>query len=425
MLRILLAIHTPDPSEVAFYAEEKELAPRVLMTGKISSFPDGSLKKVQVRFEVKSLQFAEDQQEINVVGTILLNLPLYPQFLYGDTLRIRGKLTLPPEWEDFSYRRYLEKEGIYAYIPWAEAELIEKNTKITFFSTLFHLRAKAETLLRLHIPEPEASFAVGILFGGDKGFPTDIVEEFRITGLSHLLALSGFNITILILFVFWMFQFLPRKTNLFLTLSFVCAFVLLTGASASVVRAAVMGSLALFILHFGYYGTPLYVLLWSIVLIVSFNPFLLYSDISFQLSVAAVIGLILFTPLWQKVFVSIPTAFGFRDALQTTLAAQIMALPLVALYFGRISLVSPVANLLVAPLVPLAMFFSFFTFFPGFHFFSGFLAYGILHFALFITHVFSQIPFADTPLSTEGIGLGIWYGILGIAWYYFSQKKEK
>src|SRR6185295_16344443 len=108
--------------------------------------------------------------------------------------------------------------------------------------------------------------------------------------------------------------------------------------------------------------------------------------------------------------------------LQTTLAAQVMSFPLLALYFQRISLIAPLANLLVAPLIPLAMLFSALTLIPFIGTFFGFYAFGILKLALFLTHILAQIPFADVPFTIGNSWLLLWYAIF--AFLIFKMQKK-
>lgn len=426
MGHVLITLHAATPNKIDFYAgDDPDTARFAELEGIISSFPDIRSDQVKVYLEAERFRIGENELWQQTTGKVLVNLPLAPAVSYGDRIFVRGKLLIPPEWEDFSYQRYLEKEGTYAYIPRASFEVLDKKQGNPLFRMLFQARTAIEFTIRHRIPEPEASFAIGILLGGERGFSEQTIEEFRITGLSHLLALSGFNITILILFIFAVFRFLPKHINLILTLLSIAAFVLLTGASASVVRAAVMGLLSLFVLHFGSMGHPSYILLWSAFCIVLINPFLLFSDVSFQLSVAAVIGLIFFTPLWEKWFQKVPAALGLRDGLQTTMAAQITAVPLVAFYFQRVSLISPLANILVAPLIPVAMLCSFLTLLPGIGILFAFGAYQVLHLALFITTTLSKIPHADVGFQLGIMSLIFFYTLLATIVIFISKRNSE
>ncbi len=424
VLRLFFALHIPGEGESAKYALPSGSKELMTIAGIVSRYPDVREDKMKIFMKTSGLKRTEDPDFIRVSGEILVNVPKNPLLKYGDELEITGTLTVPPEWEDFSYKTYLEKEGVYAYIPWGKVRFVSAGNGSPLFRALYAVRTALDTRLRIQIPEPEASFAAGILLGGEKGFPPEIIEEFRKTGLSHLLALSGFNITILIVFLFWMFRIFPKKWNLTLTFLTVIAFVLLTGASSSIVRAAIMGILSLFILHSGNEGTPFYFLLWSMFFMVLMNPFLLARDVSFQLSVAAVSGLILFTPLWSRLFDGIPRAFGFREALEATLAAQAGALPLIAFYFGTVSIVSPLANLLVAPVIPVAMLLSSLSLLPGIGMIFAFGAYGLLRSTLFIVHSFSTLPFSDTVFSVDAVGLCILYGMICLFGLTFHRLRR-
>ncbi len=210
----------------------------------------------------------------------------------------------------------------------------------------------AERLSRA-LPEPYASYAAGIWLGDRSGIPLDLRDAFYKTGTSHIMALSGYNVTIIIdslgkvLGGFW----LPALG--------IILFVLATGAAPSLVRASVMGILVLLAQRYSHDYSAGHALLAAIALMLFFDPALLWGDVGFQLSVAATAGLIWFAPKWHSKLKKIPKVFGFRDAAISTVAAQFATLPLVFWYFGGASWVSLPANVLVQIAMPYSMFFSF------------------------------------------------------------------
>lgn len=203
------------------------------------------------------------------------------------------------------------------------------------------------------LPEPYASYAAGIWLGDRSGIPLDLRDAFYKTGTSHIMALSGYNVTIIIdslgkvLGGFW----LPTLGIIF--------FVLATGAAPSLVRASLMGVLVLLTRTYSHDYSAGHALLAAIALMLFFDPALLWGDVGFQLSVAATAGLIWFAPKWHSKLKKIPKAFGFRDAAISTVAAQLATLPLIFWYFGGVSWVSLPANILVQVAMPYSMFFSF------------------------------------------------------------------
>ena len=240
------------------------------------------------------------------------------------------------------------------------------------------------------LPEPHASYLAGVVIGARSTIPYDLKEAFRKTGTSHLIALSGYNVSVIIEYI----GFVTR--SLWFSLGGILFFVLATGASSSVVRAAIMGSLVFFARHYGYEYGARNALSAAIVVMVFFSPPILLLDIGFQLSVGATAGLIAFSEYFQKKLTLVPEKFRIRESLATTLAAQLATLPIIFYYFGGVSLWSPVVNTLILGTIPLTMFLGFLVGVAGY--ISSYLsviiawpAYLILGYQLFIIRFFASI----------------------------------
>jgi len=423
-LRLLLGIETLEAPHIAALFTGEKTEQYTVVEGVIERFPEEQTDKT--RIFVRTEKILEGEQEAPTFGTVLVNLPAGVFLEYGDRVRISGVLKKPFISEVFNYQRYLEKEGVYAYFARAKATVIPRDdfsTREQFWKMIFTFRKNFEDRLHAQLPSPEGSYAIGIILGAEYGIPDSIIQEFNITGLRHLLALSGFNITILIIAVFWCLRIFPKKIAVCSAITLIFLFVILTGASASVVRAAVMGILAMVILHSGR-RIPFYLLLaMSLSGMVFWNPFLLVSDASLQLSVLSLIGLYSLSPLleqWasEKIF---PNIFGIREALLATVSAQIMTMPMVLALFERFSLIAPLSNLFVAPLTSIAMLFSALVTLP----FLGTLfvpfAWVILSFSLFLAHIFSLIPGAQANWSLPLP----FAGIITILLFFFAEYGRK
>lgn len=333
---------------------------------------------------------------------------------YGEKVLVHGTIQRPGEWEKFSYDRFLEKEGVFGLIPKASVAKIEQGHEvyfpknswdIEFWREVFEVRKWFESQIRAKIVYPHSEYALGILLGAEAGIPQDIIQDFDDTGLRHLLALSGFNITILILFLFWIFFWVPKWLRIGITTIMIFVFVGLTGGSSSVVRAAVMGVLGLLALHSGHKTHPFRLLIIALSLITLWNPFLLYTDASLQFSVLAVLGLLFIVPLFERFlpfFQRLPEIFS--QVLYATLSAQVATLPLMIVLFEKVSLISPVANLLVSPLTTVSMAVSFFVVLPFIGWFAVPLAYGLLGLALVIADTLASLSY----IVVETKGLPLW-----------------
>lgn len=248
-------------------------------------------------------------------------------------------------------------------------------------------------------PEPAASFAAGILLGARRSIPYAVLEDFRRAGLTHILAISGYNIIILIVFVTAVFSFLPRKISTWISLAVILLFTLLVGASASVVRAAIMGSLSLFARLVGRKSSGMRALVITAGIMILFDPSILFSDIGFQLSFAATAGILLFSKRFEFFLKKIPENFVIRTSLATTLAAQVFTTPLIFWHFGGISFIAPFANVIVLPFVPLLMLGSFLALIGG-----KILAaptWILFTIVLKLIHFFASLPFAFIDFGTS------------------------
>ncbi len=322
-----------------------------------------------------------------ISGRILVNAPRYPVYKYGDKLFIRGKIERPEKIEGFDYDNYLMRYEIYGIVYRASVSLRKEGgglLKLIYFG-----KQKFEKRLFEVFPEPTGSFLAGLLLGSRRGIPVDLMEQFNATGLTHIIAISGYNITLIIVLVGALFKTLSRRVRVVFSAIFVIGFVFLVGASAAVVRAGIMGLISLMALYFGRNYFVWIALIASAFFMNFWNPKILVYDVGFQLSFLATVGIIVFVPVFEKWFSRFGGGFGVKEALIMTLAAQVFTLPVIVLNFGRFAWISPLSNILVLPLIPWAMLFGFFGVLFGKS--LGVFAYLILKLIVFIVGVLSQI----------------------------------
>ncbi len=359
----------------------------------------------------------------NVLATVRLS----DKYFYGDWVTLSGKIQEAKNFDDFDYKSYLERYNIYAVLSYPKV-LILKNHRGNFFKEQL-LRVKHAFTNRIStlVPEPQASLLFGILIGAKKTLPQSVVDDFIITGTSHVIAVSGFNITIIISSLAFLAYVLGRRVHFWISILFIFSFVVITGASASVVRAAVMGVLCLYALRIGRQYAMLGALFFSAFVMLVINPKILNADIGFQLSFAATLGIILTVPL-VKVADKESSWFGVRDTLITTLAAIFATLPLLMVYFGIVSLVSPIVNILILPfLVPYTMLIGFLIVLPFVGSGFAFVANALLQCMLFIVHVFAHLPHASVQIRIPAWGACMLYILLAAVYLLLRSiagKKE-
>ncbi|MBI2453323.1 ComEC/Rec2 family competence protein [Candidatus Peregrinibacteria bacterium] len=368
----------------------------VKILGIIYSEPERDSFAQRFVFKVSSIAFFLDNKRFtvpqSVEGKVSVSLPRYPEYEYGDQLHLIGILETPL----FSLERFYVFSSFYHPTVFFVAH--DKGSVI--FAYLYKVKRFLEARIQNFLPEPHSSFAAGLLLGSRQGIPKSIMDDFQTVGLTHILALSGYNITLVIVFISSIFQFLHRRFQIIVALFAVILFTLLTGASSSCVRAAIMGVITLLGSVFGRKSDAAYALLLSAFLMTFIHPYTFLKDAGFHLSFAATLGLIFFTPQFESFFYRISLPMVLRKPLSATFAAYTSTLPIIIFTFHKISFIAPLANILVSPLIPFAMFFvalslglSFFFFPLAFVF--GSLSWFFLEIILKMVLFLSNVPFAS------------------------------
>lgn len=313
----------------------------------------------------------------NVSGMVLVKLPLYPQYNFGDTLEIKCRLEAPQNSynSDFNFKKHLAKEGVWSIC--ASPKIISAAAPVTggikLARQIYNLKIFFQNQINRLWPEPRSSLMAGLLYGGKTGLPPDLIENFNRVGLSHIVAISGFNISIIATYLLFILIYagLYRQRAFWLVVGGIIFFVIFTGASASVVRAGIMGIVVLIARQVGRLTRPGNVLVFTAAVMAAINPYVLVWDAGFQLSFAAAMGLIYLSPVLEKRLV---TRYNFlahllQAILIPTLSAIIATLPLTLWQFGRFSAVAPLTNLLVLWTIPALMLFGAAALFSSFIFY--------------------------------------------------------
>lgn len=305
----------------------------------------------------------ENGQLKKTKGRVLTKVDLYPRYQYGDLLKVECQLQSPEPVEDFEYDKYLERYGIYSLCYQPKIKNLASGQGDLVKAGLLRFKSYFSQRLAEVLKEPYASFMGGLLLGAKKGMPSDLLETFKRVGITHIVAISGYNITILAV-VFSNLALalgLGRKKSFWLVLVAVAFFVFITGAPASIIRAAVMGMLVMLAQKLGRISKARNAIILSAVLMLLVNPKVLVFDAGFQLSFVSTLGLIYLSRPLSKLLKFLPQALSLRESASSTLAATIMTLPLIIYLFGWLSVVAVLVNLLVLPFIPLAMLVGFIT----------------------------------------------------------------
>jgi competence protein ComEC len=348
------------PEHIAYYNEG---GGEWAVTGVLARLPDERDGYANLWVSAESIRSLEGGGPQPVHGNLLARVAPGGAWEYGDRLTLRGALATPPENETFSYRAYLAQRGVFAYMPFARAELAARGQGNPLLARLYAVKARSLLLTARFWPQPESSLLAGILLGVEGAIPRAVQEAFNRTGTSHVIAISGFNITLVAGLLVGAFSrwWGPRRGALAAALG-IAAFTVLVGAEASVVRAALMGGLTLLARQTGRRQDGLNSLALVAAAMAAANPLLLW-DVGFQLSFAATLGLVLHAEPMQAAFTAwlarrLPperargVARPVADYLLLTLAAQFTALPVILYHFQRLSLVSIPANVAILPAQP-------------------------------------------------------------------------
>ncbi|MEK9154961.1 MAG: ComEC/Rec2 family competence protein [Patescibacteria group bacterium] len=370
---------------------------KIIFKGTIADYPErGSQQKLIVKL----------QKPFN--GKILAQLKAYPAYNYGDLIEIEGIIKLP---EPEDYKNYLKKDGISGIIKFPKINLISENHGSFAKNYLFKLKEEVVLNFQKTLPLEKAAFLSGITLGERAEFSPEFKENMAKSGTTHLVALSGYNITIVTIAIGAFFgYFLNKKITFWLTIITIIAFVIMTGAEASVVRAAIMGAIILLAKQIGRVHSVRNAIAVAAFIMILINPRVLSFDLGFQLSFLALIGIIYFSPIIEEFFKLREESgiLGWRENFLATISAQAMALPLLLVNFESFSLTSVLANVLILGLIPITMFLGFLMAVFGFlsiHLATiiGWIANLFISYELLIIDIFSKFSISVKSIGISGL----------------------
>ena len=408
-----------DAFHIAFYNDRDY---DLLITGTVVEPPDYRDDYTNLRLKVSKVDTGDG--DLSASGLLLVRASNNQIFHYGDILRLRGKVKTPPENEDFSYRDYLAAQQIHSYMSSAEVTVLPGRGGNPFSRALYALKDRSlENIYRM-FPDPESSLLAGILLGVDTGLTQELQQAFKNTGTAHIIAISGFNMSIIAgLFVVFFSRFLGPRRGAVLAILGIILYTILVGGGAAVVRAAIMGSLALFARQVGRRQFALNTLLAVALLMCLWNPLYIW-DVGFQLSFFATLGLILYAEPFSQFANRLITKYFpsstaerfaelFSEFVLLTLAAQVTTIPIMAYHFQRISLVSFIANPFILPAQPAVMILGGLAVLLSLIWFpigqlAAWVAWPFVVYTIRLVEIFDRVPHGTLFLGE----LSIWFVIL-------------
>jgi competence protein ComEC len=375
----------------------------------------------------------EKEKKASLGEKILISADAFPGFEYGDKIKVNCVLQDPKNKEDskFDYRMYLAKDGIYRICNKPQIALVAKNKGNKAYAAILAAKNAFEEKLSAVFPDPEGAYLKGLLLGGNKRMTENLTEAFSKTGTSHTVAVSGYNVTIVAAFLMWLGIFfgLWRQQVFSFALVGIVLFVLATGAPSSAVRAGIMGSLVIWAMKEGRLANSQNAILCAGALMLAVNPLLLRYDAGFQLSFLATLGIVWLYPLFEKIFFEGKQNI-LKETILMTLAAQFFVLPVILGNFENLSIISPLANLLILPAIPYIMLGGFVAGVAGFLFIPlgkiiGFAPYILLRSELFAVERMAALPWASIEIKNFGWQYVLAYYILLAGLLFFLKKKSR
>ncbi len=435
--RYVTAVPALNNSHIAYYND----ADKLTLAGLVVDEPDVRDRFVNLRVRVDSLTLPDGTPQ-PVTGDILVRTFRFPIIAYGTRLELQGRLETPPEWEDFSYKDYLARQNIYSLLNTPHVTILAEGEGSLLYHAIFAFKAQAQAAVNRLVPDPQAALLSGILLGNDNGIAPDLAEAFRITGLTHIIAISGFNIAILIaILVSVSDPFLSRRGAVGFAVAGVAGYTLLVGADASVVRAAIMGGI--YLVANRLLGRPNFAyasLFLAGFIMTLLRPFTLL-DVGFQLSFTATLGLMLYADpftRWTRRRLlrwfnrdTVRAVMGLiSESVLITLAAQVLTLPLMAAYFGQLSLISLPANALILPAQPGVMIWGGLAALtgmvvPAIGQLFGWVAWLFLAYTIELVRLFATVPGAAVPIHVATSGIVVIYVVIGAVTWLAKQEPEK
>jgi competence protein ComEC len=357
-------------------------------------------------------------------GRVLVRAPLYPRIAYGETLELTGVLKTPPVLDSFDYRAYLLRQGVLSVMDFPRISAHGFGDADPLMMRLVGVRDALSAGIERTLPEPEAALAEGLLLGRRAALPLDLTNAFDATGTSHLIAISGYNVSLVAALVVGALAWaVGRRQAGVVALVVIGGYAALTGGSPPVVRAAVMGGLYVVAGLFGRPASAGAAVAAAAAGMTGAEPSLIH-DVSFHLSFAAAAGVSwLAMPLERRLWIAWSRTLPPWPALRAlvvepaavTVAAVTATLPLTAWHFDRFSLVALPANVVVLPLFPMTLVASLLAACAGLAGLSGpapvALTWLPLRAMTLAVETFARVPGASVGVG----GFGRWHAAAALA----------
>ncbi|HNZ86858.1 MAG TPA: ComEC/Rec2 family competence protein [bacterium] len=415
----IVKINRNDDTKIWYYTGKT-----LKIKGVVGALPDERINYQKLTIETSEI--LEPKKKIS--GNLLVTTDLYPEYNYGDEVIFDCELKRPEKIENFSYDKYLMKQNIYSICSSRNIEIISQKNGNKIITLIYGLRKNLFSHSDYIWPEPYSSFVNGLLFGKNI-VSEEIKNDFKRIGISHIIVVSGMHVSIIsmVCLNLSISTGINRKKSFLLICFIVIGFVFLSGLGASTIRAAIMAIILMFSQNIGKIMKNSLLLSYSTFIIAVINPYTIFYDVGFQLSFFATYGLMYISPLIEKYFEFLPEQLEIRSSLTSSIAAIISTTPILIYQFRQLSIVSPISNLLILPLISINMLVAFFAVIfsyinLNFAKIIGFFNYANLQLMIKTANELSKISFANISINNFSLFFMLFSYILI---FYFVFRKTK
>ncbi len=386
--------------------------------------------KTTITGHVTAVHASEKSQQLTVQldepnkGRVAITVRPYPVMRYGDVITATGVVRRPEEKD----RAFLMRSAVFASMLFPEVSIVKRNDGNGIMMRLFDIRQKAVSTYAQLLPAKEAALLGGITLGERADFSAEFKQQMANSGTTHLVALSGYNISVVAEVILAICGYMMRrKAAFFATLVAIVAFVVMAGAEASVVRAAIMGSIALLAGYIGRAHSMRNAIAVSACAMVLWNPNVLRYDLGFQLSFLALLGIVYLKPHMDRLIKRKKNGLlEWRENLSGTLAAQMMVFPVLMQAVGSFSVMSLLSNIAVLAFIPVTMGLGFAIALLGFvapsvAAFPAWIASLLLKYEIAMIELFGTHK--GVALEMTGVWIATYFLMIGGAIFMLNKRK--
>ncbi|MDD2487582.1 MAG: ComEC/Rec2 family competence protein [Candidatus Gracilibacteria bacterium] len=397
----------------------------VEINGRIGGI-EGTDEERQYIFNIRKIDSRILDKDIDIILKTGSNL----KFQKGDIISADMKISEIRNTGEFDYKAYLRMKGIFGQ--GTLYKYIKAGQEISSFGKAIEMiRSEFLNMIEKIYPSPYSGLLSGILIGEKGGLPKELKTDFNRSGLSHIIAVSGFNITIMIIFLSFFVKYLPGYMRFLIIGFFIVSFYLIVGENIPALRASIMGIISYLAIMNTRKLENFNMLMAVIVVFILINPMMMNYDLSFHLSFLATLGVMYTQGFFKRIYTKVPEFLSIKESLIMTSSALIFTIPIMLVNFGQLSIISPLSNILVAPAIPLSMLFGFLS--VLFYMISikigialGFIGWLFLKFMVSVATLSSGTRFSILEINMQEYGYMFeiaYYVLLVFMILYYKEEK--